>query len=161
MTVMKTFGAVLGLLCLLPHLAVARLGDTPDALTKRLGVEAKPSFIKPALAQTVVYEYEYNGIHLYAYFWNGKSCEETYSKKSGSFTDAEIESLLKANNFGAEWTLRAHNLWEWNTTDASGKTTRVMVAGVISGDFTIYTVKFFDAYQAAETAEQKNRMNKF
>ena len=142
---------------LLPCLAFAHLGDTPDELVKRIGVEAETSLLKPALTETSVYQYEKDGVLLVAYFWHGKSCQETYSKKVGKFSDEEINTFLKSNSFGGEWNLLSKNFWEWTSNG-----TRVMGAGVSnSGDFSMFTTKFMEAYLAAEAAAQKNHAKDF
>lgn len=119
--IMTTFKQVLLLtVCLFPYFAVARLGDAPDQLSKRLGVEGEqttPSLENARLADTKVYNYRKNGLLIRVDFWKGKSCEEIYKKEDGSeLSESEIQGLLKSNNFGQEWK-SDESMEKWNAIE--------------------------------------------
>ena len=99
----------------------ARLGETFEQITNRLGVGPYFGPTNDVVAGVVCYQFQKNGINIGVCFWSGKSVYESYSKVSVNdlnndpgfrhppedsgteFTQSEIQALFDKNSLGGVW----------------------------------------------------------
>ena len=152
--------------CLLPCVAFARLGDTPQQLSDRLGAGTDITDKYAAPPNTKIYKYTRNGIGTLSFFWYGKCCQECYMNVDRTaFSDAEIQGFLTANSLGGTWTedfsLSERGWKSGVTVDANGENVPILGATYDGHIFMCFTVKFAQAYGAALAKAGKNRIKDF
>jgi hypothetical protein len=172
----STYRILIVIVALMPWLAFARLGDTPESLAQRMGVAGSETTagVKPALANSRTFVFQKDGINLVVTFWNGKSCEEIYKKSDGGeFSDAEIQTMLKNNNFGVDdWVsdytkgvqVSGIKHWAWGEKSdgtASGLTPPILQAYYARGQFSVFTTKYRQASDAADKGAAQKKIQRF
>ena len=143
------------ILSVLPALALARLGETPDEAVARYGADLPlPKDHTPLDPRLGVKVFTSAGFGIVVIFFDGKSASESYEKEDKSeISDIEIETLLAANGAEKRWkksdsSRLATRIWDREDNNASaGYNDFKKELHVIASDFL--------QYQAEREAEKK------
>ena len=171
---MKTKLLLLTLISL-PLVSQARLGDTYQSLTNRIGAGITITGpLKDEVPGAVDYFFEKNGIKESVSFWHGVSVYETYTKTEKDmtgdykrFSKEEVRGVLENNALGGSWSINdnygggvGHLEW-WAAGQTSAALNPPMEGIWADGSITIWTAKYEATRKAATAAQDKKKLGGF